>query len=96
MIKKFHNTSTLSVREFAATAKQHGVQSLWGRCYENPGAPPSLESPEQARVRLFDSVTSFLPNAARTPCPLAGEGRDGGRGCTRAVEKPLPHPTHHF
>jgi DNA-binding CsgD family transcriptional regulator len=105
---------TRTAREFAAAAEQHGAQSLWGRCHENPGAPPfwpwveiirayvqeraadqlraemgagaadiaaivpevrerlpglaappSLESPEQARFRLFDSITSFLSNAAR-------------------------------
>jgi predicted ATPase/DNA-binding CsgD family transcriptional regulator len=105
---------TRTAREFAAAAEQQGAQSLWGRCYENPGAPPfwpwveiirayaqeraadqllaemgagatdiagivpevrerlpglaappPLESPEQARFRLFDSVTSFLSTAAR-------------------------------
>jgi predicted ATPase len=105
---------TRTAREFAAASEQHGVQSLWGRCYENPGAPPfwpwveiirayvqerdadqllaamgagamdiagivpelrdrlpglaappPLESPEQARFRLFDSVTAFLSAASR-------------------------------
>ena len=29
-------------------------------------APPQLDSPEQARFRLFDSITAFLKNASRS------------------------------
>ncbi len=31
----------------------------------NLGAPPTLE-PEQARFRLFDSITTFLKNAGQS------------------------------
>lgn len=103
---------TRTAREFAASAEQRGFRVLWGRCYENEGAPPywpwvqairsyvrncdadqiriemaagagdiaevvpdvwskltdlerspPLDSPERARFRLFDSITTFLKNA---------------------------------
>jgi len=105
---------TRTAQELSVYATQRGAQVFWGRCYENPGAPPywpwvqiirsyvrerdaeqiraemggaaadiaeivpdvrhalpdlpsapSLTDPEQARFRLFDSVTTFLINAAR-------------------------------
>jgi hypothetical protein len=31
---------TRTVQELAALAQQHRVPVLWGRCYEEPGAPP--------------------------------------------------------
>ena len=31
---------------------------------------PSLDSPEQARFRLFDSITAFLKSASQKPPPL--------------------------
>ena len=101
-------------QELASLAEQRGAQVLWGRSYEEEGAPPywpwvqpirsyvqqadpqqlasemgpgatdiadlvpeirgklpdlelspSLE-PEQARFRLFDSIASFLKNAAQS------------------------------
>jgi predicted ATPase len=105
---------TRTARELAAYAEAQGVQVLWGRCYEEAGAPPywpwiqplrsyihqqdpdqlrsqmglgaadiaeiipevrdklpGLEpppalEPEQARFRLFDSITAFLKNASQT------------------------------
>ena len=104
---------TRTAQELATYAGLRGAQVLWGRCYEEQGAPPywpwvqairtyardiepeqlrsdmgagaadiaevvsdvreqlpGLESPpqlepEQARFRLFDSITAFLKNAAR-------------------------------
>jgi len=105
---------TRTAQELSVYATQRGAQVFWGRCYENPGAPPywpwvqiirsyvcerdaeqiraemggaaadiaeivpdvrhalpdlpsapPLTDPEQARFRLFDSVTTFLINAAR-------------------------------
>ena len=99
---------TRTVQELASFAGQRGVQVVWGRCFENPGAPPywpwvqgirsylqgretavryaqmgggaadiaemvpevgeqlsdlplypSPADPEQARFRLFDSITTF-------------------------------------
>ena len=103
---------TRTAQELASYAETRGTQVLWGRCYEEEGAPPywpwvqlirsyiqeptpkqlqgemgpgaadiaeivpeirhiltDLETPpalepEQARFRLFDSVTAFLKNAA--------------------------------
>ena len=105
---------TRTAQELAAYAETRGAQVLWGRCYEEEGAPPywpwvqpirsyvqqrdaerllsemgpgaadiaeivpeigrkltDLEpppalQPEQARFRLFDSITSFLKSAARS------------------------------
>ena len=105
---------TRTAQELAAHAESRGVQVLWGRCYEEEGAPPywpwvqpirsyvqqrdaeQLQSemgpgaadiaeivpeirrkltdlelspslqPEQARFRLFDSITFFLKSAARS------------------------------
>ena len=31
---------TRTAEQFAARAAQHGAQVFWGRCYEEPGAPP--------------------------------------------------------
>ena len=105
---------TRTAQELATYAEDKGVQVLWGRCYEEEGAPPywpwmrllrayiqvtdpehlqsamgvgaadiaeivpevqeklpglgpppSLE-PEQARFRLFDSITTFLKNVAQS------------------------------
>ena len=104
---------TRTAQELATYAGLRGAQVLWGRCYEEQGAPPywpwvqairsyvrdidpeqlrsdmgagaadiaevvsdvreqlpGLESPhqlepEQARFRLFDSITAFLKCAAR-------------------------------
>ncbi len=104
---------TRTAQELAYYAETRGTQVLWGRCYEEEGAPPywpwlqSLRSyieertpeqlliemgpgasdiaevlpelreklpdlepppvlePEQARFRLFDSITTFLKNAAQ-------------------------------
>jgi DNA-binding CsgD family transcriptional regulator/tetratricopeptide (TPR) repeat protein len=105
---------TRTAQELAEEAEQRGAQVLWGRCYEEAGAPPywpwvqpirsyfqqrdpgqlrsemgpgaadiaevipelreklpdlkpppALE-PEQARFRLFDSITTFLKNAAQS------------------------------
>ncbi|MFQ6028623.1 MAG: AAA family ATPase [Dehalococcoidia bacterium] len=105
---------TRTAQELASYAETVGAQVLWGRCYEEEGAPPywpwvlpirsyiqqttseqlqsemgpgaadiaeivpelrgklpdlelppSLE-PEQARFRLFDSITTFLKNAAQS------------------------------
>ncbi|MCH8280276.1 MAG: AAA family ATPase, partial [Chloroflexi bacterium] len=104
---------TRAAQELASLAEQRGAQVLWGRCYEEGGAPPywpwvqamrayvqqasgdqlaaemgpgaadiaeivpeirdklpGLETPpalepEQSRFRLFDSITSFLKNAAQ-------------------------------
>jgi tetratricopeptide (TPR) repeat protein len=104
---------TRTAQELATYGGLRGAQVLWGRCYEEQGAPPywpwvqairsyvrdidpdqlrsdmgagaadiaevvsdvreqlpGLESPpqlepEQARFRLFDSITSFLAGAAR-------------------------------
>ena len=105
---------TRTAQELASYAETRGTQVLWGRCYEEEGAPPywpwlqllrsyvqqqtseqllaemgagaadiaeivpeirhqltgletptSLE-PEQARFRLFDSITTFLKNAAQS------------------------------
>ncbi len=104
---------TRTAQELATYAGLRGSQVLWGRCYEEQGAPPywpwvqairsyvrdiepeQLRSnmgagaadiaevvsdvreqlpglgtpiqlePEQARFRLFDSITAFLKNAAR-------------------------------
>ena len=103
---------TRTAQELASHAEALGVQVLWGRCFEEEGAPPywpwvqpirsyvqtqsqsqlememgpgaadiaeivrelreklpNLETPpalepEQARFRLFTSITSFLKNAA--------------------------------
>ncbi len=103
---------TRTSQELAAYADHRGAQVLWGRCYEEGGAPsywpwvqairsyvqscdpqrlrlemgpgaaviaeivpevrqqlPDLEraaglEPEQARFRLFDSITTFLKNMA--------------------------------
>jgi hypothetical protein len=52
---------TRTAREFVAVAEQHGPHILWGRCYENPGAPPFWPwvevirsyAREQAADRLF-------------------------------------------
>ena len=105
---------TRTAQELASYACQQGAQVLWGRCYEEEGAPPywpwvqSIRSylqqadseqltsemgpgaadiaeivstirekqpdleppptlePEQARFRLFDSITSFWKNTARS------------------------------
>ena len=105
---------TRTAEELAAYAETRGAQILWGRCYEEDGAPPywpwvqvirsyveprnadqlqadlgssaadiaeivpeirrkltGLETPpdlppEQARFRLFDSITSFLKTTARS------------------------------
>ncbi len=105
---------TRTAEELAAYAETRGAQILWGRCYEEDGAPPywpwvqairsyvelrntdqlqadlgpsaadiaeivpeisrkltGLEPPpdlppEQARFRLFDSITSFLKTTARS------------------------------
>ena len=105
---------TRTAQELASYAETRGAQVLWGRCYEEEGAPPywpwvqairsyvqprtteqlhadmgpgaadiaeivpeigrkltDLETPpalppEQARFRLFDSITSFLKSAARS------------------------------
>ena len=105
---------TRTAQELASRAERRGAQVLWGRCYEEEGAPPywpwvqpirsyvqqcdldqlrsetgagaaavaeivpelrqklpGMESlpalePEQARFRLFDSITSFLKNAAQS------------------------------
>jgi DNA-binding CsgD family transcriptional regulator/tetratricopeptide (TPR) repeat protein len=110
---------TRTAQELAAYAETRGAQVLWGRCYDDEGAPPylpwmqslksyleraspeqlradlgpgapdigdmvpevreklpDLESlpamePEQARFRLFNSVSTFLRNASlRTPLVL--------------------------
>ncbi|MFQ6027156.1 MAG: AAA family ATPase [Dehalococcoidia bacterium] len=105
---------TRTAQELAAQAETLGVQVLWGRCYEEQGAPPywpwvrplrsyiqrtepaqlraemgpgaadiaeivsetkdklpDLEpapylEPQQARFRLFDSITGFFRSAARS------------------------------
>jgi len=105
---------TRTAQELASYAETRGGQVLWGRCYEEEGAPPywpwvqvirsyvqsrsteqlhaemgpgaadiadivpeirrkltDLETPpalqpEQARFRLFDSITIFLKSAARS------------------------------
>ncbi len=105
---------TRTAQELASYAETCGTQVLWGRCYEEEGAPPywpwlqslrpyiqerapeQLQSemgpgaadiaevlpglreklpdlkppptlePEQARFRLFDSITTFLKNAAQS------------------------------
>ena len=105
---------TRTAQELASYAEGRGAQVLWGRCYEEEGAPPywpwvqairsyveprntdqlqtalgpsaadiaeivpeirrkltGLETPpdlppEQARFRLFDSITSFLKTSARS------------------------------
>jgi len=107
---------TRTAQELASFAEKRDAQVLWGRCYEEEGAPPywpwiqairsyiqqadpdriafemgpgaadiaelvpevrgklpDLEpppvlEPEQTRFRLFDSVTGFLKNAARSQC----------------------------
>ena len=104
---------TRTAKELAGLAEQRGAQVLWGRCYEEEGAPPywpwvqplrayiqqavakqltaemgpgaadiaeivaeirgklpdlatpSALEPEPARFRLFDSITTFLKNAAQ-------------------------------
>ncbi len=105
---------TRTAQELASYAETSGARVLWGRCYEDEGAPPywpwvqflrfhiqqltpeqlhsemglgaadiaeivpqvreklpdlkpppTLE-PEQARFRLFDSITTFLKNAAQS------------------------------
>ncbi len=104
---------TRTAQELASYAETQGAQVLWGRCYEQEGAPPywpwvqpirtyvqgtdpeELQSemgpgaadiggvipeiclklpgvgpppvmePEQARFRLFDSITAFLKNASQ-------------------------------
>ena len=104
---------TRTAQELAAEAENRGTQVLWGRCYEEEGAPPywpwvqpirsyiqqqtpeqlradmgpgaadiveivpeirhkltDLETPpvlepEQARFRLFDSITTFFKSAAQ-------------------------------
>jgi DNA-binding CsgD family transcriptional regulator/tetratricopeptide (TPR) repeat protein len=105
---------TRTAQQFAVYVAQRGAQVLWGRCDEEPGAPPfwpwvqalrtyvqahdtstlraemgdsaidiaeivpdmharlpdlqpppHVEDPAQARFRLFDSVRSFLQQAAR-------------------------------
>jgi len=105
---------TRTAQELASRAERRGAQVLWGRCYEEEGAPPywpwvqpiqsyiqqrdpeqlrsemgpgaadiseivfevrgkipDLEppptlEPEQARFRLFRSITTFLKNAAQS------------------------------
>ena len=105
---------TRTAQELASYTETRGTQVLWGRCYEEEGAPPywpwvqpirsyiqqqapekllaeigpgaadiaeivpeirhkltGLETPpalepEQARFRLFDSITTFLKNAAQS------------------------------
>jgi len=105
---------TRTAQELASYAEQLGAQVLWGRCYEQKGAPPywpwvqAIQSyiqerdpdqlrremgpgvadiaqivspvrekllhlepppalePEQARFRLFDSITTFLKTAAQS------------------------------
>ena len=104
---------TRAAQELAVQAEARGAQVLWGRCYEEQGAPPYLPwvqamrtyvhhsgadqlatemglgaadiseiisevrgklpdlgtppelEPSQARFRLFDSITTFLKNAAQ-------------------------------
>ena len=105
---------TRTALELATYAALRGAQVLWGRCYEDVGAPPywpwvqtirsyvrerdpeklrsemgsaaadiaeivsdvrerlpdlkpspALEDPDQARFRLFDSITAFLKNASQ-------------------------------
>ena len=104
---------TRTAQELATYAGLRGAQVLWGRCYEEQGAPPywpwvqairsyvrdidpeqlrsqmcagaadiaevvsdvreqlpslgapSQLEPEQARFRLFDSITAFLKSAGR-------------------------------
>ena len=105
---------TRTAQELATYAGLRGAQVLWGRCYEEQGAPPywpwvqairsyvrdigpeqlrsdmgagaadiaevvsdindripglnpppQLDSPEQARFRLFDSITAFLKTASQ-------------------------------
>ena len=104
---------TRTAQELSAIAAERGAHVLWGRCYEDRGAPPfwpwlhalrayvseneadTLRSqmgrgaediaglvsglrdklpdlkpppatdPEQARFRLFDSITTFLKNASQ-------------------------------
>ena len=116
---------TRTAQEFASYAEVRGSQVLWGRCYEEEGAPPywpwlqSLRSyfqqrtseqlqsemgpgataiaevlpelreklpdleppptlePEQARFRLFNSITAFLKNAAH-PQHLSSTRRKPG------------------
>ena len=104
---------TRTAQELATNAELRGAQVLWGRCYEDVGAPPywpwvqairsyvrerdpdelrsemgagaadiaeivsdvrerlpglepapTLDDPEQARFRLFDSITAFLKGAS--------------------------------
>ena len=70
---------TRTAQELATVAETRGAQVLWGRCGAAdiaeivPGirgkltdleTPPALEQ-EQARFRLFDSITTFLKNAAQ-------------------------------
>ena len=105
---------TRTAQELASHAETQGARVLWGRCYEQEGAPPywpwvqpirtyvqetdpeELQSemgpgaadigevipevclklpgvgappvmePEQARFRLFDSITAFLKNASQS------------------------------
>ena len=105
---------TRTAQELASYAETRGTQVLWGRCYEEEGAPlywpwlqslrsyiqqqtpeqlqaemgpgaadiaevlpeirhkltgletPPVLEPEQARFRLFDSITTFLKNAAQS------------------------------
>src|SRR3970282_790587 len=60
---------TRTSEEFATYARLRSVQVLWGRCYEGEGLPglptPPILEPEQARFRLFDSITMFLKNASK-------------------------------
>ncbi|HTE86925.1 MAG TPA: AAA family ATPase [Dehalococcoidia bacterium] len=108
---------TRLAEEVAAEARQRGAEVLWGRCWENEGAPPfwpwveilrglvrnrpplvlraelasgagliaelvpelresasdgldlpttPLMTPEEARFQLFDAITTFLTNVARS------------------------------
>ena len=125
---------TRTALELATYAGLRSAQVLWGRCYEDVGAPPywpwvqairsyvrerepeklrsemgsgaadiaeivsdvrerlpdiepppALDDPEQARFRLFDSITAFLKNASQAQPlvligpPHKGPRRNGGR-----------------
>jgi DNA-binding CsgD family transcriptional regulator len=63
---------TRTAQQFAAHAAQRGAPVFWGRCYEEPGAPPSVSVP-RTRARNRSSARRGLLSRCRAvaPAPLS-------------------------